>query len=215
MTVSRSIHFLQPLSTLECLCTVSTIPFLLHLRKNQSPSRPQSLGQLHNHACTAAASMNLSLPFSPPSVPPVCFLIWPSVLLQQGLCTLTPPSLEVSSSNGYMIHSLILRCLWVSQGRFLQTLENSYQSILPPSSPPRPSVFSPCFIFAQSASSHGVTVFHSLLGYEELQESESCAVCCRIPRIGEGPAFGRCCTVFVRIMAGIFHFSGVNKKEYF
>ena len=72
--------------------------------------------------------------------------------------------------------------------------------------PPQPSVFSPCFIFSQSASSHGVTVFPSLLGDEELQESESCAVYCSIPRIGEGPAFGRCCTVFVRIMAGIFHF---------
>ena len=67
----------------------------------------------------------------------------------------------------------------------------------------------------QSASSRGVTVFHSLLGDEGLQESESCAVCCCIPGLGEGPAFGRGCTVFVRIMAGIFHFSGVDKQEYF
>ena len=113
-------------------------PFLLHLRKSQAPSRPQSLGQLHHHACTAAASMNLSLPFSPPSVPPVCFLTWPSVLLQQRLCTWSPPSLEVSSSSGCMICSFILRCLRVSQGRFPQTLENSYQSILPPSFPQGP-----------------------------------------------------------------------------
>ena len=35
------------------------------------------------------------------------------------------------------------------------------------------------------------------------------------PGLGEGPAFGRCCTMFVRMMAGIFHFSGVNKQEYF
>ena len=72
--------------------------------------------------------------------------------------------------------------------------------------PPQPSVFFLCFIFAQSTSSRGVTVFHSLLGDEELQESESCAVCCCIPGLGEGPALGRCYTMFVRIMAGVFHF---------
>ena len=139
MTVSRSNHFLQSLSTFECLCTVPPSPLQsYHLRKSQAHSRPQSLGQLHNQPCTAAASMNLSLPFSPSSVPPVCSLTWPSVFLQQGLCMGSPPGLEGSSFSGCMIHSLILRCLWVSQGRFLQTLENSYQSILPPSSPQGP-----------------------------------------------------------------------------
>ena len=38
----------------------------------------------------------------------------------------------------------------------------------------------------QSASSRGVTVFHSLLGDEGLQESESCAVCCCTPGLGGG-----------------------------
>ena len=87
-----------------------------HLRKSQAHSRPQSLGQLRNQPCTAAASVNLSLPFSPPSVPPVCSLTWLSVLLQQGLCTGSPPGLEGSSFSGCMIHSLFLRCLQVSQG---------------------------------------------------------------------------------------------------
>ena len=81
--------------------------------------------------------------------------------------------------------------------------------------PPMASVFSPFFIFSQSASPRGVAGSHSLLGDEGLQESESCAVCCCTPGLGEGPAFGRCCTVFVRIMAGLFHFSGVDKQEYF
>ena len=43
-----------------------------------------------------------------------------------------------------------------------------------------------------------------------------CCVLCAAasPGLGEGPAFGRRCTVFVRIMAGIFHFPGVDKQEY-
>ena len=53
-----------------------------------------SLGQLHNQPRTAAASVDLSLPFSPPSVPPVCFWTWPSVLLPQSLCMWSPPNLE-------------------------------------------------------------------------------------------------------------------------
>ena len=72
--------------------------------------------------------------------------------------------------------------------------------------PPAALCLLPRLFFPQSASSRGVTVFHSLVGDEGLQESESCAVCCCTPGLGGGPPFGRCCTVFVRIMAGIFHF---------
>ena len=212
MTVLRSITFCNLFHLLSVSVLFSWSP--LYLRKSQAPSRSQPLGQLHNQPHTAAASVNLSLPFSPPSVPSVCSLTWPSVLLQQELCTWSPPNLEGSSSSGCMIHSLILRCL---QGTHSTVFPNYWALISKQSAPllPQwPSVFSPCFIFAQSTSSHGVTVFHSLLGDEGLQESERCAVCCRIPGLGEGPAFIRCCTLSVRIMAEIFHFSGVDKQEY-
>ena len=138
MTVSRSNHFLQSLSTFECLCTVPPSPLQsYHLRKSQAHSRPQSLGQLHNQPCTAAASMNLSLPFSPSSVPPVCSLTWPSVFLQQGLCMGSPPGLEGSSFSGCMIHSLILQeSSSITGHRFPRTIEASYQSMLPSAPPP-------------------------------------------------------------------------------
>ena len=35
------------------------------------------------------------------------------------------------------------------------------------------------------------------------------------PGLGEDPALGRCYTMFVRIMAGIFHFSGGIFREIF
>ena len=157
-------------------------PFLFHLRKSQAPSRPQSLGQLHNQPHTAAASVDLSLPFSPPSVPPVCFCTWPSMLLQQSLCMWSPPSLEgcMSSPHPHMSSSITGQ---ISPDSWAHLSKHS-SSILPP----WPSVFFHCFIFPQSASSCGITVFHSLIGDEELQESESCAVCCCIPRTRRGPS---------------------------
>ena len=117
MTVFRSIHFLQLFLLLNVAVLFPSSPLQSsHLRKSQAHFRPQSLGWLHNQPYTAAASVNLSLPFFPPSVPPVCSLTWPSVLLQQGLCTGSPPGLEGSSFSGCKIHSLIFRCLQVSQG---------------------------------------------------------------------------------------------------
>ena len=52
--------------------------------------------------------------------------------------------------------------------------------------------------------------------HKELQESESFAVCAAAsPGLGQGPTLSGCYTMFVRIMEGIFHFSGVDKQEYF
>ena len=100
-----------------------------------------------------------------------------------------------------------------TQHRLPQLLSSNIKAVCP-SPTPMAVCLLPLLKFAQSTSSHGVTVFHSLLGDEELQESDNCAVCCCIPGLGEGPAFIRCCTLFVRIMAEIFHFSGVDKQEY-
>ena len=110
-----------------------------------------------------------------------------------------------------MICFLIIMCLQVLQCRDFLISQGLISKVTVSILPPWPSVFPPFFIFAQSTSSFGVTVFHSLLGDEELQEREGCPVCCCIPGLGEGPAFSSCCTVFVRIMAGVFNFSGVDK----
>ena len=75
----------------------------------------------------------------------------------------------------------------ITRHRFPQLLSPNIKAVCP-SPPLQASVFFSCFIFAQSTSSDGVTVFHSLLGDEELQGSERCAVCCCIPRTRRGPS---------------------------
>ena len=189
-------------------------PFLFHLRKSQAP-----LGHNLWASCTTSPALLLPLWTYP------CLALLPQCLLSASGPDQVCSCSRASACGALPTWRLFLQWLHdlfphpqVSSSITGQISPDSWAHLSKHSSsilPPWPSVFFPCFIFSQSASSCGVTVFHSLLGDEELQESESCAVCCCVPGLGEGPAFGRYYTMFVRMMARIFHFSGVSKQEYF
>ena len=74
-----------------------------------------------------------------------------------------------------------------AQHRFPQLLSSNIKAVCP-SPPPTGICLLPLLHLRPECLFLGVTVFHSLLGAKELQESESCAVCCCMPRTRSRPS---------------------------
>ena len=132
MTVFRSIHFLQPLLTLGCLCTVSTISSPdLPFEEKPGPFSATILGPvaqpalccccLYEHIPTFLSSLNASFLLldltkcAPAAGPLYMEPSWPERLLLLWWCH-TLPHPQVSSS--------------ITGHRFPQTIEPYYQSNL-------------------------------------------------------------------------------------